>query len=236
MDRETTDAVARAAREMAEAHSVTETLAPLLEMCVEAVEACDFAGISLVEDERVRTLAASDETLREIDDLQFELRQGPCFDAMRQHDVITANDLSTDPRWPQWGPLVSDRTGVRSSMSYRLFTTQRSLGALNMYAKQPSSFTHDDVLEGHVVATHAAVAVAGTLKEAQLTRALETRTVIGQATGILMERFGMDAESAFATMRRVSQTHNVKLHTLASDLVTTGRMPGLAEGWRGTAD
>jgi GAF domain-containing protein len=227
MDRDFNASVARAAREMVEERTVADTLERVLELCVDVIHPCDLAGVSLVEDDRVRTLAASDETLRVIDDLQFELGEGPCFDAMRQHDVVSANDLATDARWPRWGPLVSDRTGVRSSVSFRLFTTQRSLGALNLYSKAVGSFGHEDVLEGHVVAAQAAVAVAATLKEAQLQRAVETRTVIGQATGILMERFGLDPDAAFGVMRRISQTHNVKLYALARELVETGVLEGL---------
>jgi len=227
MNRDFNASVARAAREMAEEHTVADTLERVLEFCVDVIEPCDFAGISLVEDGRVRTLAASGEKLRAIDDLQFQLREGPCFDAMRQLDVVTANDLATDVRWPRWGPLVSERTGVRSSLSFRLFTTNRTLGALNLYSKSPRAFGHDDVIEGHVVAAQAAVAVATTLTEAQLKRAVETRTVIGQATGILMERFGLTPDAAFGVMRRISQTHNVKLYALARDLVETGGLAGL---------
>jgi GAF domain-containing protein len=227
LDRDFNSSVERAARDLADEHTVEETLDRVIALCVEVIAPCELAGVSIVEDDRVRTLAASDELLRRIDDLQFELKEGPCYDAIRQHDVISSNDLATDDRWPTWGPLVSDKTGVHSSLSFRLFTTHRSLGALNLYSEVPASFGHEDVLEGHVVAAQAAVAVAATLKEAQLRRAVETRTVIGQATGILMERFGLDPDAAFGVMRRLSQTRNVKLYALARDLVETGHLYGL---------
>jgi len=227
MNRDFNSNIVRAARDLAEEHSVEGALDRVLTLCVEAIERCEHAGISVVEDGRVRTVAATDDQLRAIDDLQFQLKEGPCFDAIRQHDVMTANDLATDERWPTWGPLVSERTGVHASMSFRLFTTNRALGALNLYSKVPASFGHDDVLEGHVVAAQAAVALAATLKEAQLKRAVETRTVIGQATGILMERFDLDPDAAFGVLRRISQTHNVKLFVLARDLVESGELAGL---------
>lgn len=229
MNRDFNSSVVRAARELAEEHTVEGALDRVLTLCVEAIEHCEYAGISLVEDGRVRTLAATGDLLRSIDDLQYELKEGPCFDAIRQHDVITANDLATDERWPTWGPLVSDKTGVHASMSFRLFTTNHALGALNVYSTIPGRFGYDDVLEGHVVAAQAAVALATTLKEAQLKRAVETRTVIGQATGMLMERFDLNPDAAFGVLRRISQTHNVKLFALARELVETGELAALNE-------
>lgn len=229
MNHDFNSTVARAARDLAEEHTVEGALDRVLALCVDVIEHCEHAGISLVEDGRLRTLAATGDLLRSIDDLQFELKEGPCFDAIRQHDVITANDLATDERWPTWGPLVSDKTGVHASMSFRLFTTNHALGALNFYSTVPAAFGHDDVLEGHVVAAQAAVALATALKEEQLERAVATRTVIGQATGILMERFDLDPDAAFGVMRRISQTHNVKLFALARELVETGELVGLPE-------
>jgi hypothetical protein len=111
---------------------------------------------------------------------------------------------------------------MHSVLSYRLTTHGDVLGALNMYAAAEAAFDHEDVFEGEVLAAHTSVVLAAALKEEQLTRALESRTVIGQATGRLIERFGLNADQAFAVMRRVSQNHNIKLHALAHHLVETG--------------
>jgi GAF domain-containing protein len=218
--------VAAAAREMAEEPTLAATVQRAVGMCTQALTRCDMAGVSVAESDRVRTLAASSERLRMIDDLQFQTGEGPCFDTLSGEEAITSNDLATDSRWPNWGPLVSAQAGVHASLSYRLAANGKPLGALNIYSAEPGAFTHQDLVEGYVLAAHAAAALASSIKEAQLAQALETRTVIGQATGILMERFGLDDDAAFGVLRRLSQTHNVKIVTLATDLVDHGTLPG----------
>jgi GAF domain-containing protein len=225
MDWEFVSGFAASARDMAEHSRVPTTLERAVDMCTQVLTPCDMAGVSVAVKDRVHTLVATSERLRAVDDLQFQLQEGPCFDSLRHEEAVTSNDLAKDDRWPHWGPLVSDQTGVHASLSYRLFTTERILGALNVYSQRPCAFDHDDVARGYVIAAHASAAVASSKKEAQLTEALESRTLIGQATGILMERFGLEADVAFGVLRRLSQTHNIKIVTLAADLVDHGRLP-----------
>jgi GAF domain-containing protein len=222
MDVDFNRVLAEAVREMAEERSIVGTLDRVVQTCVDAVEHCDMAGISILEDGEIRTVAASDETLRLIDQLQFELGEGPCFDALRAEERVVANDLDQDERWTTWGPAMVSRVGMRSVLSFRLATRRDALGALTLYAAPAGAFDHEDVSEGEVLAAHTSVVLAASLKEEQLQRALESRTVIGQATGRLMERFGLDADQAFGVMRRVSQDHNIKLHVLARHLAETG--------------
>lgn len=185
-----------------------------------------MAGISVAKSGRVRTLAASSELLRIIDDLQFQLGEGPCFDALHEHEVVTATDLATDPRWPRWGLLMAERTGIHASMSFGLGSNGEALGALNLYSRTPGSFGPQDAVLGYVVAAYTAADVAKTRQVQQLSTALESRTVIGQATGILMERFGLDAQSSFDVLSRISQTNNIKVAAVAAGLVEHGRLPG----------
>jgi GAF domain-containing protein len=194
-------------------------------MVTELVASCDYAGISLVHPGGIDTPAASDEQLRQIDEYQYEIGEGPCYDAMRRTDVVTSADLSTDERWPRFGGRISAEMGIHSSMSFRLFTTETNIGALNVYARAKHAFGADDVLEGLVLATHAAVAVAATMEQSQLHTALETRRTIGEATGILRERFGLTSDQAFAVLARTSSHQNLKLHRVAQQLVDTGRLP-----------
>lgn len=104
-------------------------------MVAGSMEACDMAGVSVAENGEIRTLAASTDLLRKIDHWQFELRRGPCYDALLEHEVITANDLANDERWPEFGSRIAAETGLHSSMSFRLFTSGHSLGALNRQAR-----------------------------------------------------------------------------------------------------
>ena len=133
--------------------------------------------------------------------------------------------MRTDPRWPTWGPLVAKEIGVVSIVSYRLFTTEDTLGALNLYSRRPDAFDTDDVYNGQALAAHVAVALAASQNTTHLELAIANRTVIGQAEGILMERFGITAEQAFAVLRRVSQHRNVKLNRVAEELVRTRETP-----------
>jgi GAF domain-containing protein len=230
MDESFNRLVASAVREMAEEPTLAATVDRAVHMCTHAMRGCDMVGISVIEGGQIRTVAASNEILRQIDQWQFELGEGPCYDALRNDETVTSNDLAHDDRWPVYGQRLAQETGIHSSVSYRLFTNGDSLGAMNAYALAPSAFSHQDVAQGQALAAHAAAALASSLKEHQLQQALESRTVIGQATGMLMERFGLDADAAFGALRRISQNRNIKLHALAERLVTTGRIPELRRG------
>jgi GAF domain-containing protein len=217
--------LAEAARAMSVEEGTQHTLERAVQMATDMLEHCDFAGISLVGPAGVETPAATDEALRRVDELQYELEEGPCLDALRHNDVVVVTDLAEDPRWPNWGPHIARELDIHSSMSIRLFTSDESMGALNCYAMKIDAFDQEEILDGLVVAAHAAVALAGTLEEDQLRRALETRRTIGEATGILRERFGLTSDQAFGVLRRMSSTHNIKLHRVAQTLVDTGFLP-----------
>lgn len=219
--------LAEAAREMASEGSKRETLEKAVQMSTEIIEACELAGISVVHPEGIDTPTATHEELRRIDQWQYEIGEGPCLEALRQEDVITSGDLANDDRWPKWGQQIARELGVQSSLSYRLFTSGRSLGALNLFSRRTNAFTDEDVLDGLALAAHVAVALAAAMKEDQLLRALRTRTTIGQAQGILMERFDIDADHAFDVLRRVSSQSNRKLREIAAELVQNRRTPGV---------
>ena len=232
MDYDFNRLLADAARELTREPSEVTTLERVVELCTDAVAGCDDAAISVVEGGRIRTLAATDPALLTLDRLQVELAEGPCFEALRSREAAVSNDLTGDSRWPRWSSRAVDEGGVRSLMSFGLFSSGDSAGALILYSRSGEGFDHEDLLEAQVLAAHAAVALATQFKERQLHQALETRTVIGQATGILIERFGLTPDQAFAVMRRVSQHHNLKLHALAEHLVQTGVLldPGTRDG------
>jgi GAF domain-containing protein len=219
--------LAAAARAMANQKSTHGTVERAVQMATDMIASCDAAGISIVTLDAIETVAATTEELRKIDQLQFDLGQGPCRAALRQEEIVTTADLATDERWPTWGARVAADLNFHSTLSFRLFTDGDTLGALNLYSHTLDAFTHDDVLDGLALAAHAAVALVAAEREDQLSQALASRTVIGQATGVLMERFGLDPDTAFGVLARVSQQNNVKVRDLARNLVQTGRIePG----------
>ena len=150
------------------------------------IPGCHAAGVCVVySGDRIDTHATSNDALREIDALQHDLDEGPCLDALRDNHTVRSDDLSKDDRWPSWGPRVVERLGLLSSVSYRLYSKEKELGALNLYGTEASAFTDEDVHDGLALAAHVGVALAAAQKVQQLETALGGRTVIAQATGIL---------------------------------------------------
>lgn len=218
--------LAAAARGMQDEDSSKQAMERAVVIATQILPGCEAAGVCVVyRGHRIDTHATSNDALRQVDALQHELDEGPCLDALQQHDTVQSDDLSTDERWPNWGPEVSRRLGLFSIVSYRLFSTGDNLGALNLYGASKSAFTPDDVHDGIALAAHVGVALASAQEVENLEKALGGRTVIGQATGIVMERFDLPADRAFGVLSRLSQHRNVKLRQLAEQIVHTRIVP-----------
>jgi len=180
----------------------------------------DDAGILLsVARREITTIAATSDRVQEAHASQAATNEGPCLDSIYEGaPTYRCNDTSSDPRWPVWGPLAKD-LGVRSVVSVRLATNDRKLGSLNVYASRPDAFSSEDANALEFLAAHASVAIATALHGEQLLAALDSRTVIGQAQGMLMVTFGLTAEGAFLYLRRISQDSNRKLAAIAQEIV-----------------
>jgi len=203
------------------------TLERSVHVCTDLIPGCDYAGVSIVHrGGRIDTQASSDEVVERADALQYELREGPCLDAIWHHDTVVSDDLGQEQRWPRWAPRVADELGVRGMLSVQLFTSEDTLGGLNLYSRHVAGFTENSVDIATYLAAHVAVALAATQTSDQLRLAMFQRTVIGQAQGILMERYSIGADRAFELLRRVSQDNNMKLRQVATDLVETRVTPG----------
>jgi transcriptional regulator with GAF, ATPase, and Fis domain len=221
-----TEKLAAAARDLS-AEDVGQTLEKSVALCVDLIEGCDAAAVSLVRrSQSIETPSSTDPRVLRGDELQYELQQGPCMGAVWHHDIVISTDLATDDRWPQWAPRVVEDLGVRSMMCLQLFTDATTLGALNMYSWRPDAFSvSGDRDEGLALGAHVAVALVAAQQLEGLNTALVNRTVIGQAEGILMERFGITADQAFQVLRRVSSHSNTKLQRVATELVETRQLP-----------
>jgi GAF domain-containing protein len=218
--------LADAARGMQDDDSPTEAMQRAVKIATQIIPGCHAAGICVVHrGERIDTHAASDDLVRQIDALQHELSEGPCLDALRKDHTVASDDLATDARWPRWGPQVAEQLGLLSSVSYRLYSTDKDLGALNLYGVDVSAFTAEDVADGLALAAHVGVALAAAQQVEHLEYALRGRTVTGQATGILMERFDLAPDRAFSVLSRMSQQKNVKLREIAEQIVATRTLP-----------
>lgn len=215
------------ARSLRSQKDVEHTLERAVALAVELLDGCDEAGVSLVyAKQRIDTPAATSAAVQRADALQYELQEGPCLDAIWDAETVSSPDLAAESRWPTWGPCVVEELGVRSMLCLQLFTDGSSLGALNMYSRSVGGFDEEDVTDGLALASHVSVALAAAQEIEGLNTAVAARTVIGQAEGILMERFDLAAPQAFAVLRRVSQESNTRLHTVAVELVQSRRTPG----------
>jgi GAF domain-containing protein len=214
------------ARELAVQPTPESTAERLTALAVELVAGADDAGVSLARGRgRIDTVAPTSDLVAEADELQHRLGEGPCVDALHA-DEVDVPDLAHDDRWPDWRPRVV-AAGVGAMLCVQLDLADRGLGALNLYAGEANAFDDADRVTARHLASHAAVALSSAHEKATLEKAVASRTVIGQAEGILMERFGVDADQAFAVLVRYSQHHNVKLATVAADLVRTRQLPGV---------
>jgi GAF domain-containing protein len=218
--------LADAAREMSDTRRPADALERVAAMAVELIGACDVAGVCVLRPGRDDTCAHTHASLQVMDDLQRDLGEGPAMDGHRTVDVISVGDLTRDAPWPSWGARVAERTGVRAYLGFRLFVDAESLGMLNLYAYEPHAFDHADQLDGLVVAAHAAVALNAAVTQDQMHAALSSRQLIGEATGILRERFALTSEQAFGVLKRISSQQNIKLFAVAQHVVDTGTLPG----------
>jgi GAF domain-containing protein len=233
-------ALAEAARQVADNPEVSKALQSVVDLAMTSCN-CSGASVTLVRaDGGAETTATSDALVEQADDLQYAFDEGPCLRAAEQGGAYLITNTAADTRWPKWGPAVA-ALGLNSVLSIHLFTDHRVLGALNLYYESIVDFSEDEVEVAKVVAAHASVALAKLRSERDLWRAIDSRHLIGQAQGILMERFKLGPEKSFSVLRRYSQQHNMKLHEVAGSLVRTGRLPAdpatmLADSDQGSAD
>jgi len=194
-------------------------LTRIVYLAVEHLDACEFAGFSMVEGRRITSPASSGEVPRIVDAIQSEVDEGPCLDAIREHAVFQTGDLANEKRWTKFAARAHEETGVSSILSMRLFIEADTMGSLNLYSTKIDAFDDNEVAMASVFAAHAAVAMSSAKREANLERKADTRDLIGRAKGILMARSDIDDDQAFELLRRASQRLNIKLVAVAENVV-----------------
>lgn len=217
---ETRELLAALARDMQSDASSAEVVERVVECAGLVVPATSAAGISIARRQQPPTTAASTHRRAELaDELQAELGEGPCFDAAWADPVVTSSDLSIDDRWPRWSQRMADDAQIRSLLCVRLFTHDEHIGALSLYGAEADAFDKDDVDSALALAAHCAVAVAQAVKLAHLQTALDSRTVIGQAVGLVMREHSLSSHNAFQLLTRQSSYQNRKLVVIAEEMV-----------------
>lgn len=196
------------------------TLRQVTEAAVQVLPGVHYANITIRhEDGRLETVAPTDDLLLVVDAAQFELQEGPCYDAATDTPYVTSPHLAADERFPRYG-RVATAAGIRAQAGIRLFETPRpaARGALNLYSRAVGTFADMDTVAA-LFSHQAALALDYARHVQNLEQAMHTRKLIGVAVGIVMERFDLDEQRAFGFLTRLSQTRNVKLRDVAAQLV-----------------
>ena len=217
--------LASVARQLESETTPVQTWQRIVDLAVDKLDGCEMAAISLVHSfKRIDTPVYTDPLALRVDEIQYETRQGPCVDSIRDHEVVETPDLLADERWPQFGQRASEATGIRSMVGFRLFVREDTLGALNLYSTRVAAFDDDARQIGALFAAHAALAMANAAEHEHgenLESALESSRVIGVAVGILMEQSSVSRAAAFRILSLASQRSNVKLRDLAERIVAS---------------
>ena len=178
----------------------------------------DFASITLARaDQSLHTIAATEHLAEELDAIQYELREGPCYAAVTNERLILLEDVAGATRFSRYAARAAD-LGVGSQAAFQLVHNGEQAG-LNLYACTSNVFDRSTLEFAELFATHAAALLQYVEQVEQLGEALHTRTDIGIAIGILMERYGIDRHRAFAFLSRNSQNRNSKIRVLAQQII-----------------
>jgi GAF domain-containing protein len=213
--------MAELARAAAAPRNVDEVLADVTSEATQLIPGTDTAGILLVgKGGKFESLAGTTDLPHRLDELQMMFNEGPCVEAALDELIVRTDDFRSEERWPKYSAAAVE-IGVLSGLSFKLYTADRTAGALNLFAFKPNAFDAEDETTGVVLAAHAAAAILASRQGEQLESALSTRDRIGQAKGIIMERFGIDDVRAFEMLRKLSQDGNTRLIDVAQRVIET---------------
>ena len=213
------EAFAHAARRLTEMSSLDETLTEIVRSARLSVPGADHVGVTLLHrDGRLETLAATSDRVHEFDSLQYALGEGPCVYAIETDAIVHVPDVLEEGRWPAY-MAEAGRRGLRAQIGVRLYDDRHGWRGLNIYSERPSGLDESSAQAADLFAAHAALAMGKARAIDQLQEGLRSRQRIGVAVGILMHRYSMPEESAFAFLVRASSHGNVKLRDVASEVV-----------------
>jgi GAF domain-containing protein len=208
-----------AARTLNRRRSLDETLQTIVEVACNSVPGFDQVGIAtLHKNGEVETRAFTGDLVQRLDEIQYGLREGPCSAALQGTDVVSVSSLRDETRWPRYIPQARS-AGVRSQMAVKLYLDQGTLGGINFYSTIADDVSNDAQALARLFATHSAIALGHAHERENLNEGLQTRKIIGQAIGILMERYEINEDRAFAFLVRASSHRNIKLRSIAQELV-----------------
>ncbi|MEU4216442.1 GAF and ANTAR domain-containing protein [Actinoplanes sp. NPDC026623] len=212
--------VAEAARRINVPQSLQERLAAIVPVALSAVPGFDHASLSMADHNgQVRTRSASSGLVEKLDLYQYKTNEGPCLEALRGSGLVLVPSVRDEARWPRYIARAAE-AGITAQMAVHLRDDAGVRGALNLYRTTGDGIDPEAPDLAALFAAHVAVALGRAHTEEQLNTAMETRKMIGQALGILMERYKIDEVRAFGFLTRASQNSNFKLRDIAREIVT----------------
>ncbi len=215
---------AQVSKELFSEPEIPVTFARVVQRAVEVIPGVRHCGLTLRKRrDYAESVAASDDTAARADALQDELQDGPCLDAAFEQQNFVVHDLRTETRWPLWAPRAAE-LGLRSSMSIRLTSNHESVGALNLYGRNPGDFAGDQDI-AMIFATYATEAMTRARLVSGLRSAMDSRHTIGMAQGVLAVRYDITFERAFQLLHRLSNEQNIKLRELAEQVLAERALP-----------
>jgi len=197
--------------------------ATTLEEIVTQARRClpEFEHVSLSRvgpGQSLETLAATTHLARAFDAVQSDSGEGPCLEATDHDEVVEVRYARHEKRWPTYIEKALG-LGLQSQLGVRLHSDRNRDICLNLH-----STSHEDIDAGSIgvaehFAVHAGIALGHVEAEEQLHTAIGTRTLIGMAVGIVMNRYHLSQAAAFEHLVRLSSTSNRKVRVVARDIV-----------------
>ncbi len=216
---EFSQSIAEAVRTLNRPRSLDDTLQTIVEVACNSVEGFDQVGIATLEhDGKIETRASTGGLVLRLDAIQYDLGEGPSAAALQGPGEISVSSLREEQRWPGYVPHAL-ASGVRSQMAVKLYLDRGTLGGINFYSTHSEEVGTDAQALARLFATHAAIALGHAQEREHLNEGLQNRKAIGQAIGLLMERYEMNEDRAFAFLVRASSHANIKLRAVAQQLV-----------------
>ena len=212
--------MAELAKSSAKDSALENALSTVVNAAVNLVDGVDYADVMVISEGRSRSVGPTVPLLIELDALQISLNQGPCLAAAVGGAMIRCTDLRDDDRWPMYASAAV-AAGVQSMLSFQLLSDDNGIGALNMFGRAPRGIDPDAEAIGALLATLATVALMTAKSQQQFKSALASRDIIGQAKGMLMNHFKVDADRAFGMLRSLSQSNNEPVRFIAQQIVDT---------------
>jgi GAF domain-containing protein len=205
---------------------VIELLHTLCERCVELLDV-DAAGVLLADERGMLALvAASTEQARMLELFQLQEEEGPCLDCFHDGILVSCSDLSVEPqRWPRFTAAARER-GFAAVTAVPMRLREERLGAMNLFRARAGTLEAEAVMVAQALADVATIGIVHErafgrreLVVEQLQGALNSRTVIEQAKGVLAERGQISVSDAFTMLRRYARNHNRLLSQIARAVV-----------------